>query len=78
MSAIEVMQTLKDSGVTRRYPLEMVIWSKEENLVGGPFAAGGMDEGVLNRVFNGIRVEDGLRKIGGDLTRSLLLHNTLY
>ena len=69
MSAIEVMQTLKGYGVTTKHPLEMVIWSNEENLVGSPLAAGGMDESVLARVFNGIRVEDGLRRIGGDPAR---------
>jgi beta-ureidopropionase / N-carbamoyl-L-amino-acid hydrolase len=69
MSAIEVMQTLEDHHLTTKHPLEMVIWSNEENLVGSPLAAGGMDESVLSRVFNGIRVEDGLRRIGGDATR---------
>src|SRR5215467_14775392 len=69
MSAIEVMQTLNELSVPTKHPLEMVIWSNEENLVGSPLAAGGMDESVLKRVFNGIRVEDGLRKIGGDPAR---------
>lgn len=69
MSAIEVMQTLGEHHVTTKHPLEMVIWSNEENLVGSPLAAGGMDESVLSRVFNGIRVEEGLRKIGGDPAR---------
>jgi beta-ureidopropionase / N-carbamoyl-L-amino-acid hydrolase len=58
MSAIEVMQTLEDHHLTTKHPLEMVIWSNEENLVGSPLAAGGMDESVLSRVFNGIRVEE--------------------
>lgn len=69
MSAIEVMQTLKGYGVTTKHPLEMVIWSNEENLVGSRVAAGGWDESVLNRVYNGIRAEDGLRKVGGDPAR---------
>lgn len=66
MSAIEVMQTLEENHRTTRHALEMVIWANEENLVGSPLAAGGLDESVLGRVFNGIRVEDGLRRIGGD------------
>jgi N-carbamoyl-L-amino-acid hydrolase len=66
MSAIEVMQALEENRVTTKHPLEMVIWSNEENLVGSAVAGGGLDENVLSRVFNGIRVEDGLRKIGGD------------
>jgi len=69
MCAIEVMQMLEENHATTKHPLEMVIWSNEENLVGSPLAAGGMDESVLARVFNGIRVEDGLRKIGGDPAR---------
>ncbi len=69
MSAIEVMQTLEEDHVATKHPLEMVIWSNEENLVGSPAAAGGLDESVLSRVYNGIRMEDGLRKIGGDPTR---------
>lgn len=69
MSAIELMQTLEEHQVTTKHPLEMVIWSNEENLVGSPAAAGGLDPSVLGRVYNGIRMEDGLRKIGGDPTR---------
>lgn len=74
MSAIEVMQTLEYYRIVTKHPLEMVIWSNEENLVGSPLAAGGMDESVLARVFNGIRVEDGLRKIGGDPARLAEAH----
>ena len=69
LSAIEVMQTLEEHQVSTKHPLEVVIWSNEENLVGSPAAAGGLDESVLSRVYNGIRMEDGLRKIGGDPTR---------
>jgi beta-ureidopropionase / N-carbamoyl-L-amino-acid hydrolase len=69
MSAIELMQTLEEHHVTTKHPLEMVIWSNEENLVGSAAAAGGLDPSVLGRVYNGIRMEDGLRKIGGDPTR---------
>src|SRR5436305_12397999 len=69
MSAIEVMQTFEENHVTTKHPLEMVIWSNEENLVGSPAAAGGLDESVLSRVYNGIRMEEGLRKIGGDPIR---------
>jgi beta-ureidopropionase / N-carbamoyl-L-amino-acid hydrolase len=69
LSAIEVMQTLEEHQVTTKHPLQVVIWSNEENLVGSPAAAGGLDESVLSRVYNGIRMEEGLRKIGGDPTR---------
>ena len=69
LSAIEVMQTLEEHRVMTKHRLEVVIWSNEENLVGSPAAAGGLDESVLSRVYNGIRMEDGLRKIGGAPTR---------
>ncbi|HET7151329.1 MAG TPA: M28 family peptidase, partial [Candidatus Acidoferrum sp.] len=69
MSAIEVMQTLEEHHAPTKHLLEMVIWSNEENLVGSRVAAGGWDESVLNRVYNGIRAEDGLRRIGGDPAR---------
>jgi beta-ureidopropionase / N-carbamoyl-L-amino-acid hydrolase len=69
MSAIEVMQTLEERHVATKHPLEMVIWSNEENLVGSPLAAGGLDDSVRSRVYNGIRMEDGLRGIGGDPAR---------
>lgn len=70
MSAVEVMHTLKEHGVTTRHPLEMVIWSNEEGgLVGSRAAAGELAPDELNRRFNSIRVSDGLRKIGGDPER---------
>ena len=70
MSAIEIMRTLNDSGVVTRHPLEMVIWSNEEGgLVGSRAAAGEIAPGTLTRRFNGVRMEDGLRKIGGDPSR---------
>ena len=69
MSAIEVMQTLEEHGAITRHPLEMAIWSNEENEVGSAAAAGGLEPDALNRVFNGIRMDDGIRKIGGDPAR---------
>src|SRR5436305_13364217 len=64
MSAMEVMQTFEGNHVTTKHPLEMVIWSNEENLVGSPAAAGGLDESGLSRAYNGSRMGDGRRKIG--------------
>jgi N-carbamoyl-L-amino-acid hydrolase len=70
MSAIEIMRTLKEHGVTTRHPLEMVIWSNEEGgLLGSRAAAGELLPDDLNRDFNGIHLADGLRRIGGDPTR---------
>jgi len=70
MSAIEVMHTLKEHGVTTRHPLQMVIWTDEENtFAGSGSAAGVLQPSDLSRVHNGISLADGLRKLGGDPTR---------
>ena len=70
MSAIEVMHTLKERGVTTRHPLQMVIWTDEENtFAGSGSAAGVLQPSDLSRMSNGISLADGLRKLGGDPTR---------
>lgn len=70
MSAIEVMQTLKDRNIATRHPLEMVMWSNEEGgLIGSSAAAGELPESALKRSINGFVVEDGMKKIGGDPAR---------
>jgi N-carbamoyl-L-amino-acid hydrolase len=70
LSAIEIMRTLQERGISTRHPLEAVIWSNEEGgLMGSRAAAGELHEDELGRMFNGIRLDDGLRKIGGDPSR---------
>jgi len=70
MSAIEVMHTLKEHGVTTRHPLQMAIWTDEENTFAGSGSATGvLHPSDLNRMSNGISLADGLRKLGGDPTR---------
>ena len=71
MSAIEVAHTLKERGVPTRHPLQVVIWSNEESLTMGSRAAalGDLRPEELDRMSNGIRIGDGLRKIGGDPAR---------
>lgn len=70
MSAIEVIRTLKDRGVTTRHPLEVVIWQNEEGgLIGSSIAAGELPAIGLQRQFSGLSVADGIRKLGGDPTR---------
>ncbi|HEV2116063.1 MAG TPA: Zn-dependent hydrolase [Terriglobales bacterium] len=65
MSAIEVMHTLNDHNLTTRHPLQVVIWQNEEGgLVGSRIAAGESPD--LTRQYNGVRLADGLRKIGGE------------
>jgi N-carbamoyl-L-amino-acid hydrolase len=65
LSAIEVMHTLHEHKVVTRHPLQLVIWQNEEGgLVGSHIAFG--DSPDLERQYNGIRLADGIRKIGGD------------
>jgi beta-ureidopropionase / N-carbamoyl-L-amino-acid hydrolase len=70
MAAIEVVRSLHDGGVTTRHPLEMVIWSNEEGgTVGSRATVGDIRQEDLDRLHNGVRMADGLRRIGGDPTR---------
>ena len=70
MSAIEVVRTLKERGVTTRHPLEIALWSNEEGgTVGSRGAAGDLQSKDLDHAYNGIYMADGLRKIGGDPER---------
>lgn len=68
LSAIEVIRTLKEHDAVTRHPLEVVIWQNEEGGLVGSHAAFG-DTLDLERQYNGIRLADGLRKIGGDPDR---------
>ena len=67
MSAIEVVRALNDHHITTRHPLEVTLWSNEE---GGPIGSSAVVETIppetLDRPFNGVRMRDGLLKIGGD------------
>jgi N-carbamoyl-L-amino-acid hydrolase len=65
LSAIEVLHTLKEHDVTTRHPLQMVIWQNEEGGLVGSRAARG-EALDLERQYNGGRLSDALRKIGGD------------
>ena len=70
LSAIEVVRTLKEHSVTTRHPLEVVIWSNEENVtVGSRAAAEGLSADDLRRQSYGTSIADGIRKIGGDPSR---------
>jgi beta-ureidopropionase / N-carbamoyl-L-amino-acid hydrolase len=81
MSAIEVMQTLEEHGTLTRHSLEIAIWSNEESEVGSAAAAGGLEHDAINHVFDGIRLEDGLSKIGGSpsqITEALLAPRSFH
>jgi N-carbamoyl-L-amino-acid hydrolase len=71
LSAIEVIQTLQEAGVTTRRPLEVVVWQNEEGvafnngLAGSRAAAGEWEPGEIDTIWNGVKKSDALRKIGG-------------
>jgi len=68
LSAIEVVQTLNEHKLATRHPLRVVIWQNEEGgLIGSQAAFGTVLD--FERQFNGIKLADGLPKIGGDPAR---------
>jgi N-carbamoyl-L-amino-acid hydrolase len=74
MGAIEVVATLEEKGVRTRHPLEVVIWAAEESnygsgLHGSRMAVGQLEPGEWDRVQDGVRKADALRRIGGDPDR---------
>jgi N-carbamoyl-L-amino-acid hydrolase len=70
MAAIEILRTLKEHVITTRHPLQIVIWTNEEyGFTGSRAAAGELQPGDLTRVYDGISMPDGVRKLGGDPTR---------
>lgn len=75
LAAIEVIQTLNEAQVTLSRALEIVVWQNEEGyafnngLVGSRAAAGRLDPGELDVVWNGVKKSDAIRKIGGNPDR---------
>lgn len=71
LAAIEVIETLNESHIATRHPLEVVIWSNEEGyafnngITGSRAAAGRLDPGELDAVWNGMKKSDAIRRIGG-------------
>jgi beta-ureidopropionase / N-carbamoyl-L-amino-acid hydrolase len=72
LAAIEAVQTLNENRISTRRPLEVVIWTNEEGvafnngLAGSRAAAGHLDPGELDHVWNGAVKRDAIRKIGGN------------
>jgi beta-ureidopropionase / N-carbamoyl-L-amino-acid hydrolase len=71
LSAIEVLQALKERGHDTRHPLEIVVWAHEESaafnrgLAGSRIVAGDIVAGDLTQTWNGMTREEAVRKIGG-------------
>ena len=72
LSAIEVVQALKDADVTTKRPIEVVIWANEEGvafnngLYGSRAAAGKLEPGELDTVWEGMRKSSAIGRIDGD------------
>jgi N-carbamoyl-L-amino-acid hydrolase len=75
IGSIEVMRTLNEARHVTRRPLELVIWANEEGvafengLCGSRAAAGKLEPGELDHVWNGVSKRDAIKKIGGDPER---------
>jgi len=71
LAAIEVIQSIEESHIGTRRPLEVVVWSNEEGyafnngLAGSRAAAGRLDPGELDAVWNGMKKSEAIRRIGG-------------
>ena len=76
MGAIECVQTLKDSGVATRHPIEVLIYTNEEGtqfrrwLYGSRAMAGLLEEDDLTAVDEiGVSIGERLKDVGGDVTK---------
>jgi len=71
MSAIEVAHTLAERRVITTRPFEVVIWTNEEGGLYGSRAWSGQltAEDLANVSSSGLRIEEGIRHIGGDPDR---------
>jgi N-carbamoyl-L-amino-acid hydrolase len=75
LAAIEAIQTLSEAGIATRRPLDVVVWCNEEGaaynsgLDGSSAAAGRVAPGDLNKVWNGVKKSDAIRKVGGNPDR---------
>ena len=71
VGAIEVIELLNDHDVTTRHPLEVVVFADEEGgLTGSRAMIGKLTDAAMQVVsHSGLRVRDGIRRIGGDPDR---------
>lgn len=70
MGALEVLRTLDDQRIKTRHSVEMAIWSNEEGgTVGSTAFAGLLEPAALDNFYYGIKLRDGLKRIGGDPDR---------
>jgi N-carbamoyl-L-amino-acid hydrolase len=71
-AALEVLQAVQAAKIQTRHPLEMVLWAHEESTAFGVgtaasrIVAGDLQAGDLDRVWNGMKRSDAIRRIAGD------------
>jgi len=71
LSAIEVIEVLRDRGHVTRHPLEIVVWAHEEStafgrgLGGSRIVAGDVTSADLSQTWNGMTRDQAIRRIGG-------------
>ena len=74
-AALEVIQAVQAAKVQTRHPLEMVLWAHEESTAFGigtaasRIVAGDLQAGDMDRVWNGMKRSDAIRRIAGDPDR---------
>ena len=71
IGAIEVVQLLKENGISTRHPLEIVSFTDEEGGLTGSRAMVGMlsDRALEVMSHSGMKIKDGIRNVGGDPNR---------
>jgi len=71
LAAIEVAQTLGESSVRTRHPLEVVVWSNEEGGLYGSRAVSGQlsPAEMSNRAWSGKTIAEGVNFLGGSSDR---------
>ena len=71
-AALEVIQAVQAAKIQTRHPLEMVLWAHEESTAFGigtaasRIVAGDLKPGDMDKVWNGMRRSDAIRRIAGD------------
>ena len=72
MAAFEVIQAVQAGKLQTRHPLEMVVWAHEESTAFGigtaasRIVAGDLQAGDMDRVWNGMKRRDAIRRIAGN------------
>jgi N-carbamoyl-L-amino-acid hydrolase len=71
-AALEVLQAVQTAKIQTRHPLEMVLWAHEESTAFGigtaasRIVAGDLKAGDMDKVWNGMKRGDAIRRIAGD------------